>query len=117
MKTIHTINSIATWATLLLYISIFFGMYAQIVLGPLQLLLAVIISVIYYKELDQHHKKLITNYWTAAAIALFIVFCAWATDFYTPAVAIISLYLIPMTVACYFLYVTNKLNKYLSHEP
>ncbi|MFP5438392.1 MAG: hypothetical protein ACLGH8_11425 [Bacteroidia bacterium] len=116
MKTIHIINSIATWATILLYITIYFGMLSQVVLGPLQLILATIISVRYYKELNLNHKNLVLYYWIAAVIALTMAGFAWSTDFYNTALTIVAIFVIPITVACYFLYVTNKLNKHLSHE-
>lgn len=116
MKTIYIINSIATWTTILLYISIFFGMYAQIVLGPLQLILAIIISIIYFKKVDQNHKNLMLYYWAAAVFALVMAGFAWSTDFDNVALTLICLFIIPMSVACYFLYVTKKLNNHLKNH-
>jgi hypothetical protein len=116
MKIIHTINSFATWATILLYITVYFGMLAQLVLGPLQLILATILSVRYYKELDQRYKNLALYYWAAAVSALATAGFAWLADLENIVLTIVAVFVIPMTVACYFLFVTDKINKHLSHE-
>lgn len=117
MKIIHNINTLATWATILLYISIFLGMYAQIVLGPLQLILATIVSIKYYKSLNKYHKNLVLYYWLAVVATLALAGFVWSTNFDNVPLTIGCLFIIPMSVACYFLYVTKKLNKYLNHEP
>jgi hypothetical protein len=116
MKTIHRINAFVTSATLTLYLLIFLGMYAQIILGPLQLILAVVISIKYYNKMGLLNKKLFLCYWLAAAVALTAAVITWQQNSSNDAVVILFLFVIPMTVACYFLYVTNKLNKHLCHE-
>ncbi|MES2486582.1 MAG: hypothetical protein V4581_11640, partial [Bacteroidota bacterium] len=70
MKIIHNINQIATCTTIVLYLTVIGGMYAQLVLGPLQLLLAGIITYKYYKKLDKHTRKGLNQYWVAATAAL-----------------------------------------------
>jgi len=112
MKTIHFINLAATYITLGLYLFIFYGMIAQIILGPLQLLLATIISIRYYKILDQHNQILIMYYWFLAVVTLSI----FGTTYFgknDETSNIIWLFIAPMLVACYFLYVTKSLSRYL----
>ena len=110
MKTIHYINLIATSITLALYLLLFYGMMAQIVLGPLQLDLAIIISLRYYKLLDQHHQIFLLLYCLVAILALIIAAVSWAGG---GEHTIIGVFVIPMLVAYYFLYVTKRLNNYL----
>lgn len=118
MKAIHFINMAATYLTLALYMLIYFGMMAQIILGPLQLMLAIIISVNYYRQLDHHHQILIIYYWFASVSALIVAMLIWFGEF-NQAISIIGLFPIPMCVACYFLYVTRTLDSYLNkpYEP
>lgn len=116
MKTIHFINLLATLATLLLYLLIFPGMAAQLLLGPLQLILALIISFKYYRQLDRKHQLLVRYYWLAALLALIIAGIT-SIGLEGSVTAIIGLCVVPMIVACYFLYVTTKLDNHLSYEP
>jgi hypothetical protein len=116
MYIIHVINKIATGATLLLYVTLICGMYAQIVLGPLQLILAAIVTLLYYKKLDTIRKGLLLRYWMAAAIALalFGMSCMYWDSM--DLIIIVSFFIIPMIVACYFVYVTSMLNKYIESQ-
>ena len=113
MKTLHKINIFALTITLALYLTLFLGMYAQIVLGPLQLLLALIISLKYYKRLIPKLKKGILIYWVLAIVSLIIVYFSWtyyqANDF-----IVITVFVIPMLIACYFAYLTYKITQHLS---
>jgi len=117
MKAIHFINIVATYITIGLYMFIFLGMIAQIILGPLQLLLAIIITIRYYKVLDQHNQILIMYYWFLVVVSLSIAAITWS-GYKNSITAIIWVIVVPMLVACYFLYVTKSLNRYMSsiHE-
>lgn len=114
MYIIHIINKIATGATLLLYLTLIGGMYAQIVLGPLQLILAAIVTLLYYKKLDTIRKGLLLRYWMGAAIALALFGMSWMYRDSMDLIIIVPVFIIPMIVACYFVYVTSMFNKY--HE-
>lgn len=115
MKLIYHINLLATGITLFLYLLIFYGMMAQVVLGPLQLLLALIISIKYYDKLDQHNQILMMFYWFLVLITLIVAAITW---FGNPdeTNAIIWLFVAPMLVACYFLYVTKSLYMYIDSQ-
>jgi len=113
MKTIHFINIVATYITIGLYMFIFLGMMAQIILGPLQLLLATIISIKYYKILNQHNQILIMYYWFMVIIALVIAAITWLGR-YKDTTTIIWIFIIPMLIACYFLYVTKSIARYMN---
>ena len=113
MKLTHLINKIATYTTLVLYLLVYTGMLAQIILGPIQLILAITITVLYYKELDTKNKKLLKTYWLAVAIVPLFAYASlnWIAD---GVLIILSLFIYPMYIACYFLYATSKINKYLN---
>ena len=119
MKTIHVINQIATCATIVLYLTIIGGMYAQLVLGPLQLLLAGIITYKYYKRLDKHTRRGLNQYWIAAIMALV---AAGTSIFFSDSpnlFMLATLFIIPMAIAIYFLNLTADINanfKNLRHE-
>ena len=112
MKILHKINFFALAITLALYLTVFLGMYAQIILGPLQLLLALIVSFKYYKNLNKTLKNYLLAYWITAAISLIIAYLSWthstANDY-----IIITVFVIPMLIACYFVYVTYKITQHL----
>ncbi len=113
MKILHQINTFTLTITLVLYLTVFLGMYAQIILGPLQLIIALIISFKYYKRLIPKLKKGILTYWTLAIVSLIIAYFSWtyyqANDF-----IIVTVFVIPMLIACYFTYLTFKITQYLN---
>jgi hypothetical protein len=113
MKLIHLINKIATYTTLVLYLLVYTGMVAQIILGPIQLILAITITALYYKKLDSKNKKSLKIYWLAVAIVPLFAYASfnWIDD---GVLIILSLFVYPMYIACYFLYVTSKINKYFN---
>ncbi len=113
MKALHFINIVAIYITLGLYLFIFLGMLAQTILGPLQLILAGVITFRYYKLLDQHHQILMLYYWFAASIGAVIATITLYGSFGEMS-KIFGVYVLPMCIACYFLYVTKNLNRHLS---
>jgi len=120
MKTIHAINQVATGFTIALYFTVIGGMYAQVILGPLQLLLAAIITYKYYKKLDKYTRRQLNQYWMAATIALVLagISLYFIDDFFFLGL-IFTLFVLPMVVAIYFTIVTANINanfKNLRHE-
>lgn len=114
MKLIHLINKVATCITLVLYILVCPGMMAQIILGPLQVLLALVITIAYYNKLDSIRKGLLLRYWAAAGTALLLAFISYKYQSQLKEYGmIVFVFAIPMMVACYFVYVTSLLNKYI----
>ncbi|KGO84192.1 hypothetical protein Q763_00150 [Flavobacterium beibuense F44-8] len=89
------------------------GMYAQIVLGPLQLLIATSITFLYFKKLAKNLQNLILYYWLFAITALIIAFLGW-NDYISDDLTIITVFIIPMMVAAYFVYVTYRINKFIN---
>ncbi|KOS07636.1 hypothetical protein AM493_17495 [Flavobacterium akiainvivens] len=117
MKYIHYINFFALGITLLLYVTLFLGMFAQLILGSLQLLLAAIITIAYYEKLNERCKKLLLRYWAFALAAVFIALVTWLAYEDNTTATVLFIFVIPMCVACYFVYVTSCINGYLNPEP
>lgn len=113
MKILHKINVIALIITLLLYITVLLGMYAQILLGPLQLIIALLVSYMYYKKLSPRLQRGIIIYWIAAGLSLTIAYFSWL-DYRANDFTIITLFVIPMLIACYFARLTYCITKYLN---
>ncbi len=102
MKTLYRINLIAIIITLLLYVTIIFGMYAQIILGALQLISGLIV-IFYLNKLSNKSREKIYIYW----ILVFLYVIAWNLDwqnFDKYILSIIIPFVIPMLIACYFVY-------------
>ncbi len=113
MKKLHQVNIFALIITLILYLTVYLGMYAQIILGPLQLIIALIISFKYYYKLNPKLKKSILIYWALAIVSLIIAYFSWT--YYKPNDFImITVFVIPMLIACYFAYLTFNITKYLN---
>jgi len=62
MKTIYNINKWSFIITLVLYLTITWGLFSQIILGFIQLLLAFYILT-HWKAFNSNIKKLISVYW------------------------------------------------------
>ena len=106
MKIIYNINKWSYIITLVLYLTLFLGMYAQIALGFIQIILALIIFV-RWNEMSILNKKLLVFYWiivsTYGVSYIIINYYDWDVNF------VICLLVIPMTIATYFVYTTNKI--------
>ncbi|MHA7059649.1 hypothetical protein ACWGOQ_0020655 [Aquimarina sp. M1] len=109
MKTIHKINKWSFIITLLLYLTVYLGLLAQIPLGFIQFVLALFILT-RWKKLNPLSKRLISIYWL-----LFISY--WLAFYFLNksfefVYGLIFYAVIPMSIASYFVYTTFKINKY-----
>ena len=118
MKILHKINFYALVVTLLLYITVYLGMLVQMVLGVIQLIVAITITWRYYYDLPINHKKLLHRYWLAVLASVTYIFVAYWLDnsYVNDFFMITSLFVFPMAIACYFVYVTYKLTETLSKQ-
>lgn len=109
MKIIHYLNCLLYLITIVPYISFYYylyGLYAQILLGPVQLILAAIL-LFNKNKLSVITKKHLNNYWIA--VILNIVFIGVLYIFKENAhmvFPLIILFIIPMVIASYFIYIT-----------
>lgn len=112
MKIIHNINLWCFILNLTLYLMIIPGMIAQFFLGLIQLTLAIIIST-KWKELESTIKYLMKLYWSCVAVCgiLITLFSMEVFKKNQDAQVISFLFIIPMLIAAYFVYVTWKVSK------
>ena len=113
MKALHYINCFFYVITLAPYATVyyaFFGMYAQIALGVVQLLLAVIVLIGFrqHKRIKRH----ISNYWVMALLNLLIILIINKTNLINYGAATITfVFVTPMLIASYFVYITYLIQK------
>ncbi|WP_298320323.1 hypothetical protein [uncultured Aquimarina sp.] len=118
MKTIHNINKWSFIITLLLYMTVILGLLSQILLGFIQVIIAIIIFSKWKQHTYRIRKYLIIYF---SIVALYGVF--WllgiAETFNTNSMvmdpSILYLCIIPMSIAAYFVYVTYQIKK-SAHE-
>ncbi|ARV09233.1 hypothetical protein BTO05_06095 [Winogradskyella sp. PC-19] len=107
MKIIYYLNKFTFYTTLLLYITLFLGLYSQIVLGVLQVISALILFL-YWKKFNQKIKEQLYLYWL---IAIIYGVC-WLFDwkgFNDSFIMIFGIIILPMSIATYFFYILNKI--------
>ena len=114
MKTLHYINCFFYLITITPYITIYYfflGMYAQFMLGIVQILIAIIISF-YIKRLRNTSKKHISNYWVLTLINLLIILIFYKTNIMSNSICqIVFVFVTPMLIASYFIYITYIIHK------
>jgi hypothetical protein len=89
-------------------------MYAQILLGPIQLIIALIVSYSYYKKLSPRLQKGIIIYWSSVVVSLAIAYFSWL-DYRANDFAIITLFVIPHAYCLLFCEVNLLHYKILKH--
>jgi hypothetical protein len=87
-----------------LYLTIFFGLYAQIVLGGIQILTALSIFFI-WNRLKKEHKKQILFYW----LLVILYGIGWLRETNLNDFWWLGFILIPMSIATYFVWLLNNI--------
>ena len=107
MKKLYQLNKIVLIITAILYLTIILGLNAQIVLGVIQLLSALSISLIWNK-FNFRHKKHLLIYWTI----VIIYGIGWYLNIeINDQWWIIVMIIIPMSIATYFVWILSNLKK------
>ena len=113
MRIVNKINKVLLLITIILDFTILFGLYAQIILGFIQLCIALYISF-NFKRLEKKLKYQIINYWIY--VILYFSFFTYilleeknVIDNYI--IIITTIIIIPMTIAIYFTITLNKITK------
>ncbi|AUC75499.1 hypothetical protein [Olleya sp. Bg11-27] len=112
MRIIYLINKIALITTLILYLTIFLGLYAQIVLGTLQVISALGLLFIWNKLSIKNKKELLVYWLLTITYGL-----GWlATDNINNGFIVVFLIIIiPISIAIYFVTILHSITKKL-HE-
>lgn len=109
MKTLKLINKIALCTTLILFLTIYLGMLAQIPLGIIQVISAIYLTVKTYNKSD-YAKNNLRIYWivTISELVLFYV-----QHYYFPtsndALEWSLMVIFPMSIAIYFYIIMRKI--------
>lgn len=106
MKIIHYINGTSFIITLLLYITIFYGMMAQVFLGVIQIILAIIVFT-FWRRMNTLQKKHLIAY----TILVILYGLTSTTDVVDTDFGILFLTLVPMSIAGYFVFITHQISK------
>ncbi|MDY8134486.1 hypothetical protein [Aquimarina sp. 2201CG5-10] len=106
MKTIHNINKWCFIITLVLYVTIYLGLIAQFFLGAIQVILALSI-LISWEKLQLTHKRHLSIYFGIAILYGLL----WATEIINTDFAIVFMTVVPMSIAGYFVYITNLVSE------
>ncbi|QWX83034.1 hypothetical protein H0I23_11245 [Cellulophaga sp. HaHaR_3_176] len=107
MKTIHNLNKWSFNITLVFYLTIYLGLMAQIILGCIQILIALYIT--FYLKLNTDVLSKLKTYWSF--VIPYLLSLLFLTD-YVDETLLIGIYyaLVPMSIAGYFVYITKTLN-------
>lgn len=112
MKTLKIINGIILITTALLYLSLYYGLLFQILLGVLQLVSSVIIGF-QLKQVDSKTQKRLKWYWVMVSFYALGLTLPWNNlmNHSSSFIPILGIILIPMSIALYFFIVLVKLQK------
>lgn len=111
MKTLRKINNIAFYTTLILFITVYLGMLAQIPLGIIQVTSAIIITYKMFLKSD-YAKKHLAIYWILTLTELYLFYLEQyhyqsSNDFIELSLMVIF----PMAIAIYFKIIMNHITK------
>ena len=116
MKKIHLINQIVFIGTCVLYLTIYLGMIAQMVLGFTQVILA-LSYLITWKELPKSIQSHLKNYYTLILVYGLGVAIANYLKMDNEIVIIGGLFVIPMCIAGYFFKITLLIKRHYELQP
>lgn len=113
MKLIYYINKFFLITTGVLYLTIILGLYAQVVLGGIQLISALLIFI-YWNKFTEKTKKMIYIYWSSVLVYGSLWLIDW--NFLNDMILFIGgIILLPMSLAVYFFYILDSI-KNIKHE-
>lgn len=109
MKILYIVNKVILIMTGVLYLTLIFGLYSQIVLGIIQVLSSIIL-LFYWKRIEQKLKNKLYKYWIIISVygLLWIVDWNASIELYVFVFGVIA---IPLCIAVYFLSILNKIYK------
>ena len=113
MKTIRNINIFAFIITLILYITVYYGLLAQIVLGVVQIILYFVILT-QFQKFDNRIKSLLTAYGISTLIYLLLFFLNIRTPFINENIIVLVVFIIviPMLIGGLHLYITCQIKNH-----
>ena len=117
MKNLHRINGILLATTLGLYLTIFLGMLAQILLGAYQLVLAAIVVTKYYPLVSTEIKKAFNKYLLLMlAFGLTVLIFSQFGRLLIQDLLMFLFFAFPLGLAIYQYTLTKRINNYLTQR-
>ncbi|SFC82995.1 hypothetical protein SAMN04487987_101166 [Algibacter pectinivorans] len=114
MRNLHYTNCFFYSLTLIPYITIYYfiyGMYAQLILGVTQIIMALVL-LFFGKKLNREIKKHLKNYWILTLGILLLIFLFTQANSNTnEIILVLFVFILPMGIASYFLYITHLIRK------
>lgn len=104
MTNLYKFNKIILIITLILYLTLILGLYAQIVLGAVQLLSAISITFL-WERFENRNKKQLMIYW----FVVIIYGIGWLIEINLNDFWWLGIIIIPMSIAIYFVWILNNL--------
>ncbi|MFC0604740.1 hypothetical protein [Winogradskyella pulchriflava] len=104
MTNLYKFNKIILIITLILYLTLILGLYAQIVLGAVQLLSAISITFL-WEKFENRNKKQLMIYW----FVVIIYGIGWLIEINLNDFWWLGIIIIPMSIAIYFVWILNNL--------
>ena len=107
MKTLYNINKVVFILTLVLYVTLYFGLLSQILLGGIQVLSAAILFFS-WKIFNAKTKEYLKLYWVITTLYSICWLFKWES-FNDTFIIIFGVIILPMSIAGYFLYILNSI--------
>ena len=107
MKILYVINKTILIITALLYLTIYLGLYAQIILGVIQVFSSLTL-LFFWKHILKKHKNKVYMYW----IIIILYGLAWLIDLKSIESTfffILTIIIIPMSIAIGFVVLLNRI--------
>jgi hypothetical protein len=110
LKAIYWINTFCIAVTLILYVSLVWGLAAQFLLGSFQLFTAVLIFF-YWRRMNAKNVQLLLLYWVLAIAYILLFLHVNFMTLKSEAAFIILLIIIPLLLSFYFLFVVYQIKR------
>ncbi|WP_452221654.1 hypothetical protein [Lacinutrix salivirga] len=114
MKYLYNTNKIILIITALLYLTLILGLYAQIVLGAVQVISSFLLLAVWSKMSNLNKQKLFM-YWIITSVYGMCWLFDWQSlnsEYFW----VLAIIVIPMGIAVYFQLLLNKINKEIKQK-
>lgn len=109
MKTVHLFNKWIYILTLVLYLTIYLGLIAQIILGILQVILAIYLLIRGWKNTEI--KEMLSLYFILISVYFLSSFTLLKYEIGNEIMVYLFGMILPMSIASYFVYITSQIHK------
>ena len=115
MKTMHKVNIWIYGITLFLYVTVIFGMLMQILLGIVQVMMAIIL-ISKFNEFTKEIKLHLSIYVSITTLYLIFFFSSDSMGMMGFDYTVPLLMILPMSIGAYFVYITYQVKKQFENK-